>query len=154
MVQETAIDGDHVARVNTYLNFPGQTEEAFTHYKELFGTEFVGPIFRFGDMTLPDGTALSKEDANKIMHMEVEIAAGHVLMATDMLSSMGPECRVGNNTTIMVECDTREEVDRLFKGLAAGTEESAPADQPWGQYWSVCLDKYGIRWMIATPMGA
>jgi PhnB protein len=154
MVLPTTVEGDPMTRVNTYVNFPGRTEEAFTLYRELFGTEFVGPIFRFGEMALPDGMTLSKEDANKIMHMEVEIAGGHILMATDMLSSMGQECRVGNNTTIMIECDTREEVDRLYKGLAAGTEEQAPADQPWGQYWSVCLDKFGIRWMIATPMGA
>ncbi len=141
-----------VTRVNTYLNFPGTTEEAFTFYRDLFGTSFVGPFIRFGDMAMPGGPELSAEDANRIMHMEVEIAGGHVLMATDMLLSMGMECRVGNNTTIMVEVDSREEVDRLYAGLAAGSEENAPADQPWGSYWSTCLDRFGIRWMIATPM--
>ena len=119
-----------MARVNTYLNFPGNTEEAFTYYRELFGTNFVGPIVRFGDMPMPGGPELSAEDAKRIMHMELEITGGHVLMATDMLLSMGMECRVGNNTTIMVEVDTREEVDRLYAGLAAGLEENAPADQP------------------------
>ena len=97
-----------MARVCTYLNFPGTTEEAFTHYRELFGTSFVGPMIRFGDMPMPGGPELSDEDANRIMHMELEITAGHVLMATDMLLSMGMECRVGNNTTIMVEVDTKE----------------------------------------------
>ena len=143
-----------MSRVSTYLNFQGQTEEAFTHYRDLFGTQFVGPIFRFGDMPIPGGPELSGDDANKIMHMEVEITAGHILMATDMIASMGQECRQGNNTTIMGECDTRDVVDRRFAGLAAGTEEQAPADQPWGQYWSTCLDRFGIRWMLATPMGA
>lgn len=140
-----------MTRVCTYLNFPGQTEEAFTHYRDLFGTRFIGPTFRFGEMSMPGGPELSAEDANKIAHMEVEIAAGHVLMATDMLESMGQHCRVGNNTTIMVECDDRGEVDRLFAGLAAGTEETVPGEQPWGQYWSTCLDRFGIRWMIAAP---
>ena len=143
-----------MARVNTYLNFPGNTEEAFTYYRDLFGTDFVGPMIRFGDMPNPGGPELSAEDANRIMHMELEITNGHVLMATDMLLSMGMECRVGNNTTIMVEVDTKDEVDRLYAGLAAGTEENAPADQPWGSYWSTCLDRFGIRWMIATPMAA
>ena len=143
-----------MARVSTYLNFQGDTEEAFTVYRDLFGTEFVGPIIRFGDMTMPGGPELSPEEANGIMHMEVEIAGGHVLMATDMLASMGMERRIGNNTTIMVEVDTNEEVDRLFAGLAAGVEESAPSMQPWGSYWSTCLDRFGIRWMIATPTPA
>jgi len=140
-----------MARVNTYLNFPGNAEEALTHYRELFGTEFVGDIMRFRDMGVP---GLTEAEANGIMHMEVAIAGGHVLMATDLLESLGQIQRIGNNTTIMVEVDSREEVDRLFAGLASGVEESAPADQAWGQYWSVCLDRFGIRWMIATPLGA
>jgi PhnB protein len=141
-----------MARVCTYLNFQGNTEEALTYYRDLFGTSFVGPFQRFGEMQMPGGAVLSADDANKIMHMQVEITNGHVLMATDMLESMGMECRVGNNTTIMVEVDTKEEVDRLYAGLAAGIEENAPADMPWGSYWSTCLDRFGIRWMIATPM--
>ena len=143
-----------MARVCTSLNFQGNAEEAFTHYRDLFGTKFVGPFVRFADMPIPGSPELSPEDANRIMHMELEITAGHVLMATDMLRSMGMECRVGNNTTIMIEVDTKEEVDRLYAGLAAGIEENAPADQPWGSYWSTCLDRFGIRWMIATPMAA
>jgi PhnB protein len=140
-----------VARVSTYLNFPGTTEEAFTHYRDLFGTQFVGDIMRFRDMGIPN---LTEEQGNDIMHMEVEIAGGHLLMATDMIESMGQILRIGNNTTIMVEVDSREEVDRLFAGLASGVEEDAPADQAWGQYWSVCLDRFGIRWMIAGPREA
>ena len=141
-----------MARVCTYLNFQGNTEEAFTHYRDLFGTSFVGPMIRFGDMPMPGGPELSAEDAQRIMHMELEITGGHVLMATDMLSSMGMQCRIGNNTTIMLEVDTREEVDRLYAGLCAGIEEEAPGEQPWGAYWSTCLDRFGIRWMITTPM--
>ncbi len=143
-----------MARVNTYLNCQGNTEDAFMYYRDLFGTAFVGPIIRFGDMPMPGGPELSAEDASRVMHMELEITNGHILMATDMLLSLGMECRVGNNTTIMVEVDTKEEVDRLYAGLAAGTEENAPADQPWGSYWSTCLDRFGIRWMIATPMAS
>jgi|SRR5665213_2150210 len=143
----------NLTRVCTYLNFPGQTEEAFTHYRVLFGTQFNGPIYRFGDMPMPGGPELTADDANKILHMEVKIAGEHVLMGTDMLESMGQHCRIGNNTTIMVECSDRAEVNRLFAGLASGKEESAPADQPWGQYWSVCLDRFGIRWMIAAALG-
>ncbi len=113
-----------MARVSTCLNFQGNTEEAFTHYRDLFGTNFTGPMIRFGDMPNPGGPELSAEDAIRIMHLELEITNGHVLMATDMLLPMGMECRVGNNTTVMVEVDTKDEVDRLYAGLAAGTEEN------------------------------
>lgn len=139
-----------MARVSTYLNFQGQTEEALTHYRDLFGTRFVGQTVRFGDMAAPGGPELSPDDTQKMMHMEVEIAAGHVLMATDMLESMDQHCRIGNNTTIMVEVDSQGEVDRLFAGLASGEEQSEPAVMPWGQYWSTCLDRFGIRWMLAA----
>lgn len=137
-------------RVSTYLNFQGQTEEALTRYRDLFGGQFVGQTVRFRDMPMPGGPELSADEAEKMMHMEVEIAAGHVLMATDMLDSLGQHCRVGNNTTIVVDVDSRDEVDRLYAGLAAGTEENAPEVMPWGQYWCTCLDQYGIRWMFAS----
>jgi PhnB protein len=137
-----------VARVSTYLNFPGNTEEALNFYRGLFGTEFVGPFARFKDMGVP---GLSEDESNKIMHAEIEISNGHVLMATDMLASQGHHCRVGNNTTIMVELDSEAEVDRLYGALAQdSTEFQAPAPQPWGQYWSTCLDRFGIRWMLAS----
>jgi len=71
-------------------------------------------------------------------------------MATDMLASQGQKIAVGNNTTIMVELDERGEVDRLFAALASGAEEQAPSLMPWGQYWCVCLDRFGIRWMLAS----
>ncbi len=139
-----------MARVSTYLNFPGTTEEAFEHYRSLFGTDYLGPISRYGDMGGPDDS-LSPEDAKKVAHAELEIVAGHVLMGTDMLDSMGQQTRVGNNTTIHLELDSRDEVDRLFRGLdEGGTERSAPEVMPWGQYWGVTLDRFGIRWMLSA----
>ncbi|HEY3880555.1 MAG TPA: VOC family protein [Trebonia sp.] len=74
---------------------------------------------------------------------------GHVLMATDMLRSMGQQTRVGNNTTLNLEVDSRDEADRLYGALSEGGSEGSPmADMPWGAYWGVVLDRYGIRWMI------
>ena len=141
-----------MARVSTYLNFPGTAEEAFSFYKGLFGTDLVGPFVRFSDMPSEGGPELSAEDADKIMHAELEIPGGHVLMATDLLASMGQQCRVGNNTTIFLELDDRADVDAYFAGLSeGGSDQSAPAMMPWGQYWGVVLDRYGIRWMLAAP---
>jgi PhnB protein len=133
-----------MARVSTYLNFQGQAEEALAFYARAFGTE-VTMLSRFSDMPgeLPAG------ERNLVMHAELPILGGHVLMATDMLRSMGQQTRVGNNTTLCLDVDSREEADRLYGTLSEGGSEGSPmADMPWGSYWGVILDRYGIRWMV------
>lgn len=139
-----------MSRVSTYLNFLGNTREAFEFYKEVFGTEYIGPIMRIGDMPMPEGgPELSQADLDAVMHVELPILAGHVLMGTDFLESMGHELHIGNNVTINLEPDTRSETDRLFAALSAGSEQGAPLqDMPWGAYWGSCLDRFGIRWMF------
>ena len=103
-----------MARVSTYLNFMGTTEEAFAFYREVFGTEYIRPATRMGDMPMPPGAPqLSEAEQAMIMHVELPILAGHVLMGTDMLRSMGHELKVGNNVTINLELDSREEAERL-----------------------------------------
>jgi PhnB protein len=138
-----------MARVSTYLNFQGQAEEAFASYAKIFGTE-VTMLSRFSDMPAAGGPGeLPAEEKNLVLHAELPIMAGHVLMATDMLRSMGQETRIGNNTTLCLEPDSREESDRLYDALSEGGSEGSPmADMPWGAYWGVTLDRYGIRWMI------
>ncbi len=136
-----------MARVNTYLNFQGQTEEAFGVYAKVFGTE-VTRLLRFSDM--PDMAAdLPDEERDMVMHAELPIIGGHLLMGTDMVRSMGQEVRVGNNTTINLDLDSKDEADRYYEVLSDGGSEGSPmADMPWGAYWGVTLDRYGIRWMI------
>jgi PhnB protein len=140
-----------MSRVNTYLNFPGNAEEAFNFYRPVFATDFIPPVVHFRD--LPAGNsmpALSEEEENMILHMELPIFNGHVLMATDMLESLGQQLRIGNNTTISLELDSREEADRFFAALAeGGGDVMAMRDMPWGAYWGVCLDRYGVRWMFS-----
>ena len=95
-----------MARVNTYLNFQGQTEEAFAFYAKTFGTE-VTMLTRYSDMPAMGPGELPPGERNLVMHAELAITGGHLLMATDMLSSMGQETRIGNNTTICLEVDSR-----------------------------------------------
>jgi PhnB protein len=136
-----------MTQVNTYLNFQGQTEEAFALYAKTFGTE-VAALTRYGDMPVGPGE-LPAEEQGLVMHAVLPIIGGHLLMATDMLRSMGQETRVGNNTTLCLDVDSREEADRLYDALADGGAEASPmADMPWGSYWGVTLDRYGIRWMF------
>lgn len=139
-----------MAGVSTYLNFMGDTLEAFEFYRSVFGTEFRGEVLRNRDVPgMPD--TMSESDLDSIMHIELPILGGHVLMGTDMLASMGHELKVGNNVTINLEPDTREETERLFALLSEGSTEMAPlSDQFWG-YWGACLDRFGIRWMFNGP---
>jgi PhnB protein len=140
-----------MSRVNTYLNFKGDTEEAFAFYGTVFGTELLSPIVRFGDMPAdPSMPALSPDEVHQVMHVELPILAGHVIMGTDILASMGQELRIGNNTTISLELDSREEADRVFAALSTGgSDKFDMQDMPWGSYWGVCLDRFGIRWMFS-----
>lgn len=135
-----------MARVSTYLNFQGQTEEAFSFYAKTFGTE-ITMLSRYSDT--PALGQLPDDEKNLVMHAELPILAGHVLMATDMLKSMDQRTRIGNNTTICLDVDSKEEADRLYAALSEGGSERSPmADMPWGSYWGVTLDRYGIRWMV------
>jgi PhnB protein len=139
-----------VSRVCTYLNFAGNTEEAFGRYAEIFGTSITS-LTRFSDMGAPVG----EDEQSLVMNAQLPILSGHVIMATDMLASMGHELRVGNNTTIVLETDTRDQADHFFTSLREGgdpDQQQGMADMPWGAYWGTCLDAYGIRWMIShTP---
>jgi len=144
---------DPVSRVGTYLNFMGHTEEAFAFYAETFGTKPVTPITRMGDMPPGPGMPpLTEEELGLVMHIELPILAGHVLMGTDMLESMGHALRIGNNTTIHLEPDTRDEADALYAALSeGGSDTTGMLDMPWGAYWGCCLDRFGIRWMLNVP---
>lgn len=137
-----------MARVSTYLNFQSQTEEAFTFYAKAFGTE-VAALTRYSDMPAAVPSDLPEAERTLVMHAQLPIVGGHLLMGTDMLDSMGQHTRVGNNTTLCVDVDSREEADRLYDALAQGGSEGSPmADMPWGAYWGVILDRFGIRWMV------
>lgn len=138
-----------MAKVSIYLNFMGNAEEAFNYYKEVFHSEFTGQIFRMSDMPpAPGMPPLSETDKRKVMNMSLPILGGTVLMATDMLESLGHKLTIGNNTTISLELDSKEEADRIYIALSSGSKECvAPHDEFWG-YWGVCLDRFGIRWMF------
>lgn len=139
-----------MASVSIYLNFMGNTKEAFEFYKSVFGTEYSSPIMYLGDTPpMPDTPQLSEEDKGKVMHVALPILGGTQIMGTDMLESMGHSLKIGNNTTINLEPDSREETERLYNLLSEGATNRSPLqDQFWGAYWGVCLDRFGIRWMF------
>jgi PhnB protein len=138
-----------MASVSIYLNFMGNAEDAFNHYKKVFKTEFSTPIMRMKDQPPhPKAPPLTEADKNKVMHVALPILGGIQLMATDMLDSMGQKLVEGNNFTISLSPDTKEEADRLFKELSdGGSDAVAPHNEFWG-YWGTCKDRFGIRWMF------
>src|SRR5579863_1714979 len=149
-VEQTNLKFTAMSKVSIYLNFAGDTEEAFNFYKSIFQTEFASPIMRMNAAPPQPGmSTLSDKEANSVMHVSLPILGGTIIMGTDMLESMGHKRVIGNNTTINLEPDSREETEHLFNALSDGGSDIAPLqDQFWGAYWGCCLDRYGIRWMF------
>ena len=140
-----------MSKVNTYLNFPATTEEAFNFYAKVFGTE-ISSLTRMKDMPRPPGAPqLSDSEAELIMNVQLPITNGHVLMATDMIESMGHKLQVGNNVTISLDLDSLAEAEQIYNQLLENSpENSGPlAPMPWGAMWGSCQDQFGIRWMIS-----
>jgi PhnB protein len=139
-----------MASVSTYLNFDGNTEEAFTFYKRVFGTEFVGEIARMGDVPMgPEGSNPSEQDANLVVNVTLPITGGHLLQGTDTTESMGFTLNQGNNVYICLDPDSREEADCLFGALSeGGTVQMEMADMFWGDYFGSLVDTFGVQWMI------
>jgi PhnB protein len=140
-----------MAQVGTYLNFPRNTEEAFNFYKSVFGGEFSrGGIARFKDIPPTDGMPpLADEDLNLVMHVELPILGGHLLMGTDAPESMGFKVNPGNNVYINLVPDSKAETKRLFEALAlGGTITQELQDMFWGAYYGSCTDKFGVQWMV------
>ena len=103
-----------MAKVSIYLNFAGNCEEAFEYYKTVFGTEYPSPLMRLGSIPQdPNGPKFSEKELNGVMHVSLPITGGTLIMGTDMVESMGHKLIVGNNTTINLELDSREDADRL-----------------------------------------
>jgi PhnB protein len=140
-----------MSRVSTYLNFPRHTEEVFNFYKSVFGGEFSGGgIARFKDVPKVDGMPpLPEEDLDLIMHIELPIVGGHILMGTDAPESMGFNVINGNNVHINLEPDTKAETKKIFEALSAGGKITTELQEMfWGAYYGSCIDKYGINWMV------
>jgi PhnB protein len=138
-----------MSRVSIYLNTMGQTAEQFRFYGDVFGREPYA-VMRMADV--PGQAELPEDERDALVHVEVEILGGTVLMGTDMLRSMGHEIVVGTNVSLNLEPDTLAEGQRLFDALSDGATEVSPlAKMFWGDYWGTLLDRYGVRWMVNVP---
>jgi PhnB protein len=137
--------------MNPYLNFEGNTEEAFNFYRSVFGGEFFR-IQRFKET--PEAGRVPKEEQEKLMHVSLPIGKGNMLMATDALASMGQKMVAGNNFSLSLNVDSEAEADALFAKLAAGGKAEMPLKKEfWGAYFGMLTDKFGIRWMVSHDPG-
>lgn len=144
-----------MAKVKTWLHFRGDAEEAFSFYREVFGTEFVDEIHRMSEVPTQEGHApLSEEDKNLVMNVELPIIGGHLLVGNDAPESMGDLIK-GNNVDICLDLDTRAEVTTLFNALSVGGKvEMQPQDMFFGAYFGSCVDKFGINWVFTCSTKA
>ena len=135
-----------MATVNVYLTFNGNAEEAFNFYKSVFGGEFV-TIMRFKDLSTPENP-VAENEANKIMHIALPIGK-NVLMGNDVPERMGRVNENENRSKISISAESKEEADRVFEGLTTGGNIEVPmGESPWGSYFGMFRDKYGIEWMV------
>ena len=138
-----------MATINSYINFNGNCEEAFNYYKEVFGGEF-SMLSRFSEMPPQEGMELSEADMNKIMHVSMPISKETLLMGSDVGGEWAPELKVGNNITLSITADSKEQADRFFYMLSEGGVVTMPMDMTfWGSYFGMCTDKFDINWMIS-----
>ena len=135
-----------MALINPHINFNGNAEEAFLFYKSVFGGEFAR-VMRFKDLPNPEFPMVASE-AEKIMHIALPIGK-NVLMGNDVPEFMGKTNENENRSKISISAASKEEADQLFNGLSAGGQIEMPiADSPWGSYFGMFRDKYGIEWMV------
>ena len=142
-----------MAKTSTYLNFSCETEAAFMFYKSVFKTEFSGKgLLRYGDMGEGSSMRISDEQKKMVLHVELPIVGGHLLMGSDAPESMGFKIGFGNNIYINLETDTRQETKRLYDALSKEGKAIMPlADMFWGAYFGTCTDKFGVNWMFNCP---
>ena len=136
-----------MATINPYIHFNGNAEEAFTFYKSVFGGAFAA-LARFKDFSNPE-FPLPESEADKIMHIALPIGKSSILMGSDTPEFMGKHNLNENRSKISIIAESKEEADNIFNGLSeGGTIEMPIADSPWGSYFGMFRDKYGIEWMV------
>ena len=134
-----------MAAINPYLNFNGNTEEAFTFYKSVFGGEFI-TLQRYSE--IPDGDKMTPSEQEKIMHVALPIGSGTILMGTDTPESMG-KVHFGTNFSLTIDADSEIHADQVFAKLSEGGQVTMPLDKAfWGAYFGMLTDKFGVQWMV------
>ncbi len=138
-----------MTKINIYLNFNGNCEEAFNFYKSVFGGEFAH-IGKFKDMPEDPGYPISEADKEKVMHVSFPISKESVLMGSDTGGEWAASYKQGNNFSISINTDSKEEADRLFEDLSKDGKVIMPMNKTfWESYFGMFTDKFGVNWMVS-----
>lgn len=141
-----------MAKINPYIHFNGNAEEAFTFYQSVFGGAFT-KLLRYKDLSTPE-YPIPENDANRLMHIALPIGPNNRLLGSDVMEVMGRVTENDNRNTIFITADSREEADQLFNGLSVGgTIEMPLSDGPLGNYFGMFADKFGVQWMLEFTQG-
>jgi PhnB protein len=134
--------------VHIYLNFPGTAKEAFQFYETVFGTK-IAMMQTFGETSfVPNVPEAAK---GKIMHVQLPITESVQLMGSDVVEGLSPPVTFGNNFHVSVVANDKAEADRVFAALSTGAVHMPLGNAPWGPYFGMCVDRFGINWMVSLP---
>lgn len=136
-----------MAQINPYIHFNGNAEEAFNFYKSVFGGDFA-MVTRFKDLAF-EGSISTDEEANKIMHIALPIGEKDILMGSDTPAALGKHSELETRSKISITAESKAEADNIFKGLSEGGQIEMPIqNSPWGSYFGMLRDKFGVEWMV------
>lgn len=137
-----------MATVNAYITFKGNCMEAFEFYKSVFGGEF-GYVGKFKDMPKGDYPIGESED-EKVMHISLPLSNGTVIMGCDTSDAHAANITYGNNVSLSINTESKDEADKIFNGLSDGGMVTMPMGEVfWNAYFGMCVDKFGMNWMIS-----
>lgn len=133
---------EYIMRMNAYLIFNGQCEEAFRFYQRCLGGE-IAALVRPGDV--PDGTGPPAGNPGRILHARL-LVGDAVLMGSDGCPER-PEAHGGFHVTVNVDDPT--EAERIFHALAEGGAVRSPLEETfWAERFGMVADRFGVPWMI------
>lgn len=137
-----------MTKLNPYLTLPGTAAQAIELYKKVFKVEPT-IVQKFKDTPAQDGmSAPSVTGGERIMHAGFQIG-NDTLMISDAPEGRDNTIVMGTQTHVSLHPDSKEEADRMFDLLSESGEVTMPmAIMFWGDYFGMCTDKFGIRWMI------
>jgi PhnB protein len=128
------------SRLNPYLRFSDNARQAMEFYQQAFGGSL--DVNTFGASGMADGP-----DADKLMHAQLETGSGYTIMASD--TPPGMPYNPGDNIAISLSGDDGDELRGYWEKLSAGGTVTMPLEkQMWGDEFGMCVDRFGITWMV------
>jgi PhnB protein len=129
--------------VTTYLSFDGNCREAMEFYAKALGGELS--LMPFSGMP----GDFPPELKERIMHGRLSHGSEAIVMASDTMPGHGLPLQPGNNFSVMIQCESVDEIDRVFAALGDQGRIVMPLQQTfWAARFGMLTDRFGINWML------